>query len=57
MAGGLMERAPTASGQMLLALDMFLGPTAEIVVLGNPTIVPMLPQCWANCGNGSFPTK
>jgi uncharacterized protein len=35
MAGGLMERAPTASGQMLLALDMFLGPTAEIVVLGN----------------------
>ena len=35
MAGGLMERAPTASGQMLLALEMFLGPTAEIVVLGN----------------------
>jgi uncharacterized protein len=35
MAGGLMERAPTASGQMLLALDMFLGPTAEMVVLGN----------------------
>ena len=35
MAGGLMERAPTASGQMLLALDMFLGPTPEIVVVGN----------------------
>ena len=35
LAGGLMERAPTASGQMLLALEMFLGPTSEIVVLGN----------------------
>lgn len=33
----LMERAPTASGQMLLALDMFLGPTPEIVILGDPT--------------------
>jgi uncharacterized protein len=35
MASALMERAPTASGQMLLALDMFLGPTSEIVVLGD----------------------
>jgi uncharacterized protein YyaL (SSP411 family) len=35
MAGGLMERAPTASGQMLLALDILLGPTAEVVVLGS----------------------
>jgi hypothetical protein len=35
MASALMERAPTASGQMLLALDMFLGPTTEIVVLGD----------------------
>jgi uncharacterized protein len=36
MAAGLLERAPTAAGQMLLALDMFLGPTAEIVLLGDP---------------------
>jgi hypothetical protein len=36
MATGLLERAPTAAGQMLLALDMFLGPTSEIVLLGDP---------------------
>jgi uncharacterized protein YyaL (SSP411 family) len=36
VASALMERAPTAAGQMLLALDMFLGPTPEIVLLGNP---------------------
>jgi uncharacterized protein YyaL (SSP411 family) len=35
MAGGLMERAPTASGQMLMALDMLLGPTAEVIVFGH----------------------
>ncbi|HEY2827807.1 MAG TPA: thioredoxin domain-containing protein [Pirellulales bacterium] len=35
MAGALLERAPTAAGQMLLALDMFLGPTWEIVLLGD----------------------
>ncbi len=34
-AASLIERAPTATGQMLLALDMYLGPTPEIVVLGN----------------------
>ncbi|HTQ39589.1 MAG TPA: thioredoxin domain-containing protein [Pirellulales bacterium] len=34
-AVGLLARAPTAAGQMLLALDMFLGPTFEIVLLGN----------------------
>jgi hypothetical protein len=36
MALGLIERAPSAAGQMLLALDMFLGPTPEIVLLGTP---------------------
>ncbi len=35
MASMLLERAPTAAGQMLLALDMYLGPTPEIVLLGN----------------------
>jgi uncharacterized protein YyaL (SSP411 family) len=33
---GLMHQAPRATPQMLLALGMFLGPTKEIVVLGNP---------------------
>jgi hypothetical protein len=33
LAAKLMERAPTASGQMLLALDMLLGPTQEVVIV------------------------
>jgi uncharacterized protein len=35
MASGLLDQAPTAAGQMLLALEMFLGPTSEIVLLGD----------------------
>lgn len=35
-ATSLLDRAPTAAGQMLLALDMYLGPTPEIVLLGEP---------------------
>jgi uncharacterized protein YyaL (SSP411 family) len=31
----LMSQYPTASGQMLLALDFWLGPTREIVLLGE----------------------
>jgi len=31
----LMEQSPTAAGQMLLALDAYLGPTPEIVILGE----------------------
>lgn len=34
-AAGLIERAPQASGQMLVALDLYFGPTPEIVVVGN----------------------
>jgi uncharacterized protein len=34
-ATGLMERFPSAAGQMLAALDFHLGPTPEIVVLGS----------------------
>lgn len=33
----LMEDAPAAAGQMLLALDRHLGPTPEIVILGDVT--------------------
>jgi hypothetical protein len=32
----VMERFPTAAGQMLIALDMFLSPMPEIVILGDP---------------------
>jgi uncharacterized protein YyaL (SSP411 family) len=31
-----MEQHPTAAGQMLLALDFYLGPTPEIVIIGDP---------------------
>jgi uncharacterized protein YyaL (SSP411 family) len=34
-AAGLMERFPSAAGQMLAALDFHLGPTPEIVVAGS----------------------
>jgi uncharacterized protein YyaL (SSP411 family) len=34
-AAGLMERFPSAAGQMLAALDFHLGPTPEIAILGN----------------------
>jgi uncharacterized protein YyaL (SSP411 family) len=30
----IMERSPTAAGQLLIALDMYLGPTPEIVIVG-----------------------
>jgi uncharacterized protein YyaL (SSP411 family) len=33
---GVLERSPTAAGQMLLAYDMLLGPTQEIAILGDP---------------------
>ncbi len=31
----LMEKAPLGTGQMLMALDSYLGPTPEIVILGD----------------------
>ena len=34
-AAPLMRQSPRAMGQMLLALDLFVGPTPEIVILGN----------------------
>jgi uncharacterized protein YyaL (SSP411 family) len=34
-AVALMQQAPRGTGQMLLALDFFLGPTPEIVVVGD----------------------
>jgi uncharacterized protein YyaL (SSP411 family) len=35
-AAPLMERYPFGMGQMLLALDAYLGPTPEVVILGSP---------------------
>ncbi len=32
---GLMAEMPAAAGQMLIALDFYLGPVAEIVVAGD----------------------
>lgn len=31
----LMEQAPSAAGQMLIALDLWLGPAAEVAILGD----------------------
>jgi len=31
----IIQQSPTAMGQMLLALDLYLGPTPEVVVLGS----------------------
>jgi uncharacterized protein YyaL (SSP411 family) len=42
---GLMSRSPTAAGQMLCALDFYLGPVQEIAVVGeasNPEVVEVL---------------
>src|SRR5262249_8373761 len=33
---GLMANSPTAAGQMLIALDFYLGPVQEFAVAGNP---------------------
>jgi uncharacterized protein YyaL (SSP411 family) len=34
---GLMAQAPTAAGQMLIALDFYLGPVEEFAVVGDPS--------------------
>jgi uncharacterized protein len=34
-AAGLMQQAPTAMGQMLLAVDVHIGPTYEMVLVGQ----------------------
>jgi uncharacterized protein YyaL (SSP411 family) len=35
---GLMSSHPTAAGQMLIALDFYLGPVHEIAVVGDPKL-------------------
>jgi uncharacterized protein YyaL (SSP411 family) len=34
-ARSIMERMPTAVGQMLIALDLYLGPSSELVLIGG----------------------
>jgi uncharacterized protein YyaL (SSP411 family) len=34
---GLIAQAPTAAGQMLIALDFYLGPVEEFAVVGDPS--------------------
>ncbi len=36
LAAEIMEHAPTAAGQLLIALDMHTGPLFEIAILGDP---------------------
>ena len=43
--GGLMTQSPMAAGQMLTALDFYLGPVQEIAVVGeaaNPEVIEVL---------------
>jgi uncharacterized protein YyaL (SSP411 family) len=35
-AAGLMRQAPSAAGQMLLAVDLFLGPFYEVAIVADP---------------------
>ncbi|TWT33348.1 thioredoxin domain-containing protein [Blastopirellula retiformator] len=37
VAAPLMKKHPTATGQMLTAVDRYVGPAREVVVLGHPT--------------------
>jgi uncharacterized protein YyaL (SSP411 family) len=40
----IMQRAPMAAGQMLLALDRYLGPSHELVLVGDLTALPAIHQ-------------
>ena len=40
-ASGVMQRAPAAAGQMLIALDLWLGPLHEIVIVGGVHDLPV----------------
>jgi hypothetical protein len=35
-AAAILEKYPTAAGQLLIALDLLVGPTQEIAILGDP---------------------
>jgi uncharacterized protein YyaL (SSP411 family) len=53
-AVGLMQKYPAAAGQMLLAVDLHVGPTYEIAILGNPKEQPVQ-RALANLRQRYFP--
>jgi uncharacterized protein YyaL (SSP411 family) len=55
-AVGLMQRYPTAAGQMLIALDWFLGPTYEIAILGDSSQIATR-QAIVELGRRYIPNK
>jgi uncharacterized protein len=42
-AMAILQQSPTAASQMLLALDMYLGPTPEIVIAADPAAKETMP--------------
>ncbi len=55
-AAPLMDRFPTAAGQMLLALDFHLGPTYELAILGDPSVADTM-AVLANLQQRLIPNK
>jgi uncharacterized protein YyaL (SSP411 family) len=53
---GLMAEMPAAAGQMLIALDFYLGPVAEVVVVGEMDR-PQVPQALAALRGGFRPRQ
>jgi uncharacterized protein YyaL (SSP411 family) len=43
-ASPIMQKAPMAAGQMLLALDRYLGPSHELVLVGDSVAIPAIQQ-------------
>jgi uncharacterized protein YyaL (SSP411 family) len=55
-AVGLMQSSPAAAGQWLLALDLYLGPTAEIVLVGD-LHADELQQLWSDMQQRFIPRQ
>ena len=55
-ASAVMLRGSTAAAQMLLALDMYLGPTPEIVIVADPA-QPATRQMLADLAHRYWPNK
>jgi uncharacterized protein YyaL (SSP411 family) len=55
-AVGLMQSSPAAAGQWLLALDLWLGPTAEIVLVGD-LHADELQQLWSDMQQRFIPRQ
>ncbi|MEX2187285.1 MAG: thioredoxin domain-containing protein [Pirellulales bacterium] len=53
---GVMQKAPTAAGQLLLALDLYLGPTFEIAIVGDAA-APATAEVIADLRRRFIPSK